>query len=209
MNAYTCAVTPSRFEGEIHNAVTDYEHPCLGSGLFDSRCWYRWICFVSLTFCVPALLATPLQQSADGQGLVSIEAENYDANVTQGEHAWTMNTTSGYSGTGSLWASPNKGTTVNQGYVTNSPRLDYQINFVATGTHYLWVRAVGATKYDDSLHAGLDGNAISSSDRITGVDGTTWVWSRTTMDGPLAVINVKTPGLHVVNVWMRGRFGTG
>ena len=175
----------------------------LGSGLVDPRFWTRWICFVSLAFSAPALLATPLQQSADGQGLVSIEAENFDANVSQGGYAWTANSTSGYSGTGSLRASPNNGTSLTQGYVANSPRLDYQINFVATGTHYLWVRALGPTRSDDSLHAGLDGNALGSADHITGVYGNTWVWSRSTMDGPIAKINVTTPGLHVLNVWMR------
>ncbi|MBU1190487.1 MAG: serine hydrolase [Gammaproteobacteria bacterium] len=145
----------------------------------------------------------PLQQSVGGQGLVSIEAENYDANVTQGGHAWAPNNTPGYSGTGALWARPNVGTNVNQGYVSNSPRLDFQVNFVATGTHYLWIRALGATKYDDSVHAGLDGNAITSSDRLTINFGKSWQWSRSTIDGSVATIKVKTPGLHTVNVWMR------
>ena len=165
--------------------------------------WCRWVSFISLLVCAPALFATPLQQSADRQGLVSIEAENYDTNVSQGGHSWTPNTTAGYSGAGALWASPNGGTTVNQGYVANSPRLDYQINFVATGIHYVWIRAIGASKSDDSVHAGLDVNAVSSSDRITGVYAKSWVWSHSTIDGPVATINVKTPGLHVVNVWMR------
>lgn len=175
----------------------------LVSDLVGHRSWRQWVCFVSLMLCAPMLFATPLQQSMDGQGLVSIEAENYDANVDQGGHAWAPNNTSGYSGTGAMWASPNDGTTVNQGYVTNSPRLDYQVNFVATGIHYVWVRANGATTSDDSVHAGLDGMAVNTSDRITGVYSKSWIWSRSTMDGPVATIDVKTPGLHVVNVWMR------
>lgn len=165
--------------------------------------WCRWLAFASLLLCIPVLYATPLQQSADGQGLVSIEAENHDANVSQGGHEWAASTTPGYSGAGALWASPNVGTTVNQGYVANSPRLDYQVNFAVTGLHYVWVRAIGPSKSDDSVHVGLDGNALSSSDRITGVYATSWVWSRATMDGPVARVNVKTPGLHVLNVWMR------
>lgn len=175
----------------------------LGLGTMAHRSWCRWIYLASLVLWGPALFATPLQQSADGQGLVSIEVENYDANVSQGGHDWATYNSADYSGAGAMWASPNNGTTVNQGYVTNSPRLDYQVNFVTTGTHYLWVRAIGATTADDSVHAGLDGNAISTSDRISVVKGKSWIWSRSTMDGPVATIDVKTPGLHVVNVWMR------
>jgi CubicO group peptidase (beta-lactamase class C family) len=175
----------------------------LGGCSTDRLSWRGWVCCVSLVLFAPALFAAPLQQSSDGQGLVSIEAENFDANVAQGGHSWTPNTSSGYSGAGALWASPNAGATVNRGYVVNSPRLDYQINFVATGSHYVWVRASGATKSDDSVHAGLDGNALSSADRITGVYANSWVWSRTTLDGPVARINVKTAGVHTLNVWMR------
>ena len=175
----------------------------IGTCLTGRRPSCGWIALISLLLCAPALFAMPFQQSADGQGLVSIEAENYDANVPQGGHTWEPYTASGYSAAGAVWASPNTGTTVDPGFVADSPRLDYQVNFVVTGIHYLWVRAVGLTRSDDSLHVGLDGNALSSADRITGVCAKSWVWSRATMDGPVATISVATPGLHVVNVWMR------
>ena len=75
-----------------------------GACLAGRHSWCRWVCFISLLLCAPALFATPLQQSAGEQGLVSIEAENYDANVSQGGHSWTPNTTAGYSGAGAVRA---------------------------------------------------------------------------------------------------------
>jgi hypothetical protein len=106
-----------------------------------------------------------------------------------------------YSGT-ALQALPNTGTNLDTGYVTNSPRLDFQVNFVRTGTHYVWVRGVGAASTDDSLHVGLDGAAVATADRITGFSPTL-DWSQETMDGVVATIEVATPGEHTLNVWMR------
>ena len=99
-------------------------------------------------------------------------------------------------------ANPNTGVNNDTGYVTNSPRLDYKINFVKTGVHQVWIRGIGATGADDSIHAGLDGAAVATSDRISSF-GTTWTWSRDTMDGVAATINVTTAGIHTLNLWMR------
>jgi hypothetical protein len=91
---------------------------------------------------------------------------------------------------------------VNTGYVTGSPRLDYLVNFVKTGPHTVWIRGIGPTGNDDSCHAGLDGAAVPTATRISSF-GPAWTWSRTTMDGTSASLNVTSTGLHTVNVWMR------
>jgi hypothetical protein len=49
---------------------------------------------------------------------------------------------------------------------------------------------------------GLDGAAVSTSDRMSSF-GATWTWSRDTMDGVSATINVTSAGIHTLNVWMR------
>jgi hypothetical protein len=90
----------------------------------------------------------------------------------------------------------------NTGYTTNSPRLDFKVNFQTTGTYYVWIRGSGPTGNDDSCHAGIDGAAPTSADRISGF-GTQFVWSKSTLDGSAARINVTTPGKHVINLWMR------
>ena len=64
------------------------------------------------------------------------------------------------------------------------------------------MRGQGATSTDDSLHVGLDGAALASSDRLSTFNST-WTWSRETMDGVVATINVTSAGVHTVNLWMR------
>jgi glucose/arabinose dehydrogenase len=147
--------------------------------------------------------AAPLQQDAGTNGLVVVEAENYDGNVGQGGKTWSPSTaTAGFSGAGTMQALVNSGTTVNTGYVTGSPRLDYHVNFVRTGVHYVWIRGRAGSGSDDSIHVGLDGQAVASADRITGF-GTAYGWSRNTIDGVVATINVPTVGVHTLNLWMR------
>lgn len=149
--------------------------------------------------------ATPnaaFQQDAGVDGIVAIEVEHYDANVAQGGQAWTVNTTAGYSGDSALQATPNNGTTRDTGFTTTSPRLDFRINFNRTGTHYIWVRGIGPAGGDDSIHAGLNGAAIATSDRITSF-ATGWTWKNTTMDGPVATIDIPSAGVHTINLWMR------
>ena len=134
---------------------------------------------------------------------MSIEAEHFDGQAAQGGHSWTPVTPPGASGS-ALAATPDNGALLNTGYTTGSPRLDYQVNFVKTGVHYLWVRGAGPLGMgdDDSCHAGLDGQAIGTSDRI-GSPGTSLIWLNSTMDGPVATINVASTGVHTVNLWMR------
>jgi lysophospholipase L1-like esterase len=111
-------------------------------------------------------------------------------------------TPAGHEGTAALQALPNIGTNNNTGFETLSPRADYQVEFNRTGLHFVWIRGIGASGDDDSLHVGLDGVAQPDSDRITGF-GSSLDWSNATMDIIVAIIDVPSTGLHTVNVWMR------
>ncbi|HEX7900880.1 MAG TPA: PQQ-dependent sugar dehydrogenase [Planctomycetota bacterium] len=142
------------------------------------------------------------KQDAGADGLAVAEAENNHANISRNGKSWTSNATAGYSGTGALIVGPNTGVNQMTGYAASSPRLDYKINFVKTGVHHVWVRGIGANGSDDSCHVGLDGVELGTADAISSF-GTGWTWSRATMDGASATINVTTPGVHTVNVWMR------
>jgi hypothetical protein len=142
------------------------------------------------------------QQATGSDGLVSIELENAHGNTPVNDHRWSAVSPSGGSGTGGMKASPNTGVNVDSGYVDASPRMDFKVNFVKTGVHYVWIRGLGAARTDDSLHVGLDGAAVSSADRIAYFESS-WTWSRDTMDGTVAQIRVPSPGVHTVNVWMR------
>ncbi len=143
----------------------------------------------------------PFKQDAGTNGIISVDVEHFHGNVAQGGHAWSADGTAGASGS-ALRSTPNTGRNNNTGYTTNSPRLDFRVNFVKTGTHHVWIRGIGANGNDDSIHAGLDGVASTSSDRMSS-SGTTWTWSKSTMDGVSATISVPSTGVHTINLWMR------
>jgi hypothetical protein len=91
-----------------------------------------------------ALLGTlaagaPFEQDEDG--LLSIEVEHYALNVPRGAYAWTPSSQPGASG-GALQATPNSGAIRDTGYAASSPRVDFPVNFVRTGIHYVWAHGL-------------------------------------------------------------------
>ncbi len=142
--------------------------------------------------------AEPLRQDPGPDGIVSIEAENFDENTPEGVHEWVFLTEPhGFSGSGFMRAIPDGGG-------GGSPRLDFVVDFVKTGTHYVWVRGYSTSGTDDSCHAGLDGDE-TTSDRIqAGSGNSSWEWSiqRRESLGP-ALVDVPSTGLHTLNVIMR------
>ncbi|RMH43301.1 MAG: hypothetical protein D6689_05470 [Deltaproteobacteria bacterium] len=152
---------------------------------------------------------SPVTQDSGPGNLIVLEAEVFDANTAGVTDTWIVDTAeAGYSGSAAMYAQPNDGDNYNTGYETSSPRLDYQVDFVATGTHYVWIRGLAEQNpqnpgNNDSCHVGLDGVGVSTSDRITGFNSS-WTWSSTTMDGnSRARFDVSTPGVHTINLWMR------
>ncbi len=144
------------------------------------------------------------QQGSGFQGLLAMEAENYESRVAQGGHDWVeTKSPKGFSGNVAMQATPNKGTNNNKGYLSNSPRLDFPVNFVKTGIHYVWLRGQSNNGGDNSAHVGLNGQANNSADRINFTTGQNWVWTNNTMDATRATLNVTTPGEYMLNVWMR------
>jgi hypothetical protein len=142
----------------------------------------------------------------ESSGQVVMEAEHFDQRTDRGGRSWTLETgRSGFSGTGYLGAKPNTGGSVSSGYVSASPEVSFNVNFSSTGTYYLWTRgsAQVANGNDDSAHAGLDGTGPSSADALNGFNTTSWVWKRDTMDGSPATLQIATPGVHTIHLWMR------
>ncbi|MEM6391362.1 MAG: endo-1,4-beta-xylanase [Planctomycetota bacterium] len=152
----------------------------------------------------PTIRGGAFQQQNNFNGVVSIEAENYDNVRSAGGDSWVLQ--SGGSDGLHMEAGPDNDTFRNTNYVDNSPRLDFRVDFKKTGVHYVWVRGraggsgVGSS---DSVHVGLNGNAVGSSDRLTGW-GPGFGWENRTMDNnSRATINVTSTGVQTVNVWMR------
>jgi hypothetical protein len=143
--------------------------------------------------------AQPFVESA---GMVVMEAESFHDNIPRANHTWTVVSNGSASGGELLRSDPNNGTNINTGYVNGSPELRFDVNFTTTGTYNVWVRGIGPNADADSCHVGIDGMGPGSSDRISSF-GTSLSWSRSTMDGNTATINVSAPGVHTISLWMR------
>jgi hypothetical protein len=174
---------------------------------------------------VVKILAVPgaaRQGGSGADGLVVLEAEDYNQKIpgtpagATAEINWTKITDpTGFSGTGAMEPLPNNTVTpVNVNIdISASPRMDYKVKFEKAGTYNVWVRGLGDSgtgnpSANDSVNVGLDLTLPSTSDRISVfTQGAGYIWSNGLGDGSLdnvpATFDVSTPGLHVVNVWMR------
>ena len=151
--------------------------------------------------------ADPFQQDPGPDGIVSIEAENFDENVPSPPHTWIFVTEpEGFSGTGAMQSTPTDpggGAGNDTGYVDNSPRLDFEVNFTKSGIHYIWIRGYGQDGNSDSCHAGINGEDVPSAYRFWSFT-TSYTWLNITDgDPPRRTIDVPSAGVHTVNVWMR------
>ncbi|HWD18986.1 MAG TPA: immunoglobulin domain-containing protein [Verrucomicrobiae bacterium] len=165
-----------------------------------------------VTIAVPSDV-THVQDSSSDHLLV-VEAEDYNRNLSPSTdgNSWIFVTTptdlhptdvnTNYSGTGAMEADPNLGH--NRGSVTSGPELDYKVYFPTAGSNYVFIRGVGDSapgpSADDSILVGLDGVLTTL---WTGFpQGQGYVWGNTPIAGSGPMV-VTTPGIHVVNVWMR------
>jgi hypothetical protein len=153
-------------------------------------------------------LPAGFQQDSGSQGIVSMEAEHYAANNPFSPHSWTSNLTAGFSGNGAMQATPDNGVMISNNYAPlNSPRLDFDVNFIQTGTHYVWVRGYGPNTSSDSVHVGLNNAAAPSASDIKSFDpAASWVWSNAafgTGASTPATLTIPSTGVHTVNAWMR------
>ena len=145
-----------------------------------------------------AAAQTPVAQDAGADGIVSIQAEDFDDNTTDGTRIWEFNTDiAGFTGDGFMRAVPD-------GSGSGTPQLDFNVEFVKTGIHYVWVRGYRTSGTDDSCHVGLDGDE-TTSDRIqAGGTDNKWEWSNNRRDSQgRAFVDVTSLGVHVLHVRMR------
>jgi hypothetical protein len=145
-------------------------------------------------------------------GLVVLEAENYASKYDRNSQSWKLErSTAGYSGRGYMTALPDRGNVVGPGkFRTAAPELEFKVEFKTPGTYVVIVRGSAPDANGDMVHVGLDGLEQRLSDDI-GRFPSAWKWVREcrvwdrqaarTFVG-LPVLNVATPGLHTVNVWM-------
>jgi Ca2+-binding RTX toxin-like protein len=142
---------------------------------------------------------------ANGESLVSIEAEYFDNSSTTSTHAWQTTGLANSSNNAAVVTTPDSG--VLRVDDNDSPGLGYLAIFDRTGVWYVWLRGWGNTNSfgegsSDSVHAGLNGQLSDSADKIDYFPAG-WNWSNSTRDGARATINVQSAGINTFNLWMR------
>lgn len=154
--------------------------------------------------------AIPFYQDDISDGLLTMEAENYDVVIPQGDHTWELVTDPvGFSGTGAMRALPDTGDLIiNEpgDYLTQSPRLDYEVNFVKSGTHYVWIRCYIISDQTNSCHVGINGNHTPTADRAGNLQTfNQWLWAGISVpdQNERLTIDIPSPGVYTINVWMR------
>ena len=154
-----------------------------------------------------AIASYPFLQDPGSDGIVSMEAENFDNNVSQGGHTWTLITLpAGASGSKAMQALPNINTRRRDSvdYLPLSPHLDFKVSFIKTGPHYVWIRGhANGSGNDDDCHLGLNYQATPTGEQITFNAAANWGWFNTSrkIAGP-ATFDVPSAGIHTVNIWM-------
>ncbi|MCX6327597.1 MAG: BACON domain-containing carbohydrate-binding protein, partial [Bacteroidia bacterium] len=149
------------------------------------------------------------QQSTGSDKLVSVEAEHFNRNRDGtgdfSTHIWIETTSpSGYSGNSAMITNPNNSTNASDVGVAEdyAPLLEYGVNFVTTGTHYIWLLVcTNGSSGDNSFHSGLDGS-ISAANLNLGTSQS-WVWKELLNGGARATIDVTSTGAHTFGIFMR------
>lgn len=156
---------------------------------------------VTETLRAPDVVQT-IEAYVEQNGLLVLEAEN-GAATAAGNHDWeTQTAQAGYEGTGYRRALPDIGAQYDEAEVESSPHLSWSIYNETTDTYSVWVRGMAPDAGGDSLHVGLDGATPSTGADLTGFTDT-WGWSRVTMDGGDATLDLATPGEHTLEARMR------
>jgi hypothetical protein len=159
--------------------------------------------FVVSLLLVSGLNADPgcyIQQAGD-DGIISIEAENYNAKKTVEDHYWKLTTDkSGSSGKGAMVALPDDGADEDDIDYDDTPFVDYQVHFVRTGKHYIWVRGWGIDE-GAKAHVDLDHRELDNGKEMEFDEGK-WNWAHESDDDDYAYLEIETPGVHTISLSM-------
>lgn len=131
--------------------------------------------------------------------MVVVEAEHSDQLMEREGHTWTLGTTgTGFAGSGYMEGLPDNG--ANYGSIAEGPVLSYRVNFTTTGTYYVWVRGNAPNTNADTVHTGIDGQAVATGDTMKAASWRNgYGWGRSLSVGIPATLVVSTPGVHSID----------
>ena len=156
------------------------------------------------------IVVSPAQDGGDCfvevGGAVVIEAENYTRQqLGSGEFSnrnWTVIAEDTASLEEAVQALPDLGGSTRLGLT--GPQLEYDIRFTTPGNYYVFIRTKGPNGNGDSFHVGLDGEAVTTDSGYgMGSKVGFWQWANIANTNQVVLVNVSTPGLHTLNLWMR------
>lgn len=134
-------------------------------------------------------------QSATAREIV-IEAESYSRTHDTPSHRWVAAGTT-------LIATPDIGKVHEKpGFLNEAPRADYFIQFAKPGYYQLWVSGAGSDAGSDSCHFALDGVLAEGLDDAALVRNGIPTWSRIAGEGNILGVWVRSPGMHVLSLYM-------
>lgn len=141
----------------------------------------------------------------EDKGLLVMEAEHFETSRTYNSQTWSIsNDHTGYRGEGAVVVAPDKGVRIRSRYNKRSPELTYPVRFSDSGTYYVWLRVWAKDDNSNSVHLGINGSANRSSSYIGTEKYGQWIWTRMQLDrDDYASVQISSPGLKKVNLWMR------
>jgi hypothetical protein len=169
-----------------------------------------------VSLCLILSAASANAQYLEAGGDVAMEAENYHAIVGSETvpiaNDWVpvcnntfpavANFVSGYSGDGTMFASPALPATAIDlpAALTDSPRLDFDVVFTTPGVYNVWILAHGPNTSTNSVHVTLDGADVGAGNiSIPVTPGYAWSAGAETID-----LSGITPGdVRTINLVMR------
>lgn len=138
-------------------------------------------------------------------GMLVIEAEHFESSRSYNRQSWmTSRERSGYTGSGAVVVMPDRGVRIRSRYNKRSPELTYIANFEEGGTYYVWMRVYAKDRNSNSMHLGINGDAIRSSSYMGTEIYDRWIWTRKQLDSDdYATVRINSPGVKRINLWMR------
>jgi len=169
----------------------------VGAHLCSEEEWQRACSVVAPT-------VYPITEPAANQGAMYIEAEDFSSSATATaadgvQRSWEPDQTPGFQGMMALRAVPDTGAALSQAQaVTQGPRLDYLIDFTATGNHRVWVRMYSSGNNADAIAIGINASltGATAQQSLTTSQNRNWIWMRA------GQINVTSTGNQYLSIWM-------
>jgi len=135
-------------------------------------------------------------------GTIVIEAEHFLANFGRSDSKWEVIDLPGGSGEKGMFAGPNNQLNFDDKFEAIAPRLDFRVQLSKKGRYYVWLRGQAKEGQDDSCHLGINGKTNSNCKHVSGFNSQLG-WTRVTHDKRTPYFDVKSPGWHTLNLWMR------